>query len=708
MKSTMKILWFVFFLFSHIFVLSDIYAQTDWRNWYCIAWRDTPKNSIKYARQMGYDYIAAKSYYVNTYKNNPDCAGLKYYIIDPYWDAYVYTGIPNIYSLGNNVQRGRLVDATKTYTQDQKNWYNKRMVWKSYDPFPYNLAPSIFPELNPKRFTVVWDLQQRVVINELVEKIIKLFKSYENPNLPFTFMGYGLDVPRLNNEFRYLTSTGAVRTTLAHWTKTDSGLLHDNITHEYATFTEGMYAFYKQLNNRMSQEFPDAKWFIEPARVYDSTGYVSGDEWVYSIKNRADKDELTPDMISQEGPGTDFIDNSSNFNSGVHITKDRVGCSQNSAVEEEMNRLIAGKAGDNGAWYNWFGRFGGSRTMPDFQSIADVYPRLKLIRCIPNWDNLNNVPLLNRSWNGSIYQSPKSYISSDVMYSYHPKTGKVFAVFLTTKGVIKLSTEEKVISVKRADDFFMEAEDGAADVNIVGSVITLKSGVTINVDTSNGQSMGNGYIFTLGSSSDQRGLKVHYPFNEGTGSTAYDASGSGNNGIIINSRWTTGKNGSALSFNGTNSYVSISNSLPAFSEFTCAAWVKTADLAANRGVFTSGGANTSGFRFRVNSTGAVWLMMAGGGSYTTISTATGIIQSGSFYHICVTGKSGQYMRIYVNGALVKEKITKQIINAPTTPGYVGTSWSPSSELMKGIIDNVRIYNRALSDQEVQSIYSAGL
>ncbi|MFO0792852.1 MAG: LamG-like jellyroll fold domain-containing protein, partial [Candidatus Brocadiaceae bacterium] len=500
MKSAMKVLWIAFFLFSHIFALSDIYAQSDWRNWYGIVWRDTPENTIEYARQMGYDYIAARSYYVSTYKNNPDCAGLKYYIIDPHWDPYVYTDLPDVSSLGTDVQRGKLVDATKSYTQDQKNWYNKRMVWKSNDPFPYNLAPSVFPELNPDRFTVVWDLQQQAVINELVDKIIRLFKSYENPNLPFTFMGYGLDVPRLNNEFRYLTSTGAVRTTLVHWTKTDSGLLHDNITHEYSSFTEGMYAFYKQLNNRMRQEFPNAKWIIEPARIYDGTGSVSGDEWVYSIKNRADKDELTPDMISQEGPVSDFVDNSNNFNSGVNITKDRVGCSQNSIIEEDVNRLIAAKAGDNGAWFNWFGRFGGFRTMPDFQSIADVYPRLKLIRCIPNWDNLNNVPLLNRSWDGNIYQSPKSYISSDVMYSYHPKTGKLFAVFLTTKGVIKLNTGEKVISVKRADDFFLEAEDGASDVNIVGSEITLKSGVAINVDASNGQVMGNGYIFTLGSS----------------------------------------------------------------------------------------------------------------------------------------------------------------------------------------------------------------
>ena len=91
-----------------------------------------------------------------------------------------------------------------------------------------------------------------------------------------------------------------------------------------------------------------------------------------------------------------------------------------------------------------------------------------------------------------------------------------------------------------------------------------------------------------------------------------------------------------------------------------------------------------------------------------VSTASGIIKSGSFYHVCVTGKSGQYMRIYVNGALVTEQLTTQTVVAPTAPGYVGTSWSTSSEVMKGIIDGVHIYDRALSDQEVQNIYSMGI
>ncbi|OGR47010.1 MAG: hypothetical protein A2X37_05685 [Elusimicrobia bacterium GWA2_66_18] len=83
------------------------------------------------------------------------------------------------------------------------------------------------------------------------------------------------------------------------------------------------------------------------------------------------------------------------------------------------------------------------------------------------------------------------------MYSRHWKTGKLFAVFNSTDGIITLQSGETMLSAQRVDGFFMETGDGGADVDMVGSTIKLKSDFTIAVDTNNGQVMGNGYIFTL-------------------------------------------------------------------------------------------------------------------------------------------------------------------------------------------------------------------
>ena len=163
--------------------------------------------------------------------------------------------------------------------------------------------------------------------------------------------------------------------------------------------------------------------------------------------------------------------------------------------------MYAAKAAISGAWYNWFGIWGNRGTMPNFSSLSAVYPRLKLIRAVPNWDNLNNVPLESRNWDGNAYRStkdgkPQSYISSDVMYSRHWKTGKLFAVFNTVNGSIALGENETVTDVQSVDGYFIEAGDASADFEITGNKIEIKDGVTIDKDSS-GNSIGKGYIFTV-------------------------------------------------------------------------------------------------------------------------------------------------------------------------------------------------------------------
>jgi hypothetical protein len=77
------------------------------------------------------------------------------------------------------------------------------------------------------------------------------------------------------------------------------------------------------------------------------------------------------------------------------------------------------------------------------------------------------------------------------------------------------------------------------------------------------------------------GLVAAYAFNEGSGTTLLDSSGNGNNGTISNATWTTaGKYGGALSFNGTNSLVSVANapSLNLTNGMTLEAWVKPTSL----------------------------------------------------------------------------------------------------------------------------------
>ena len=88
----------------------------------------------------------------------------------------------------------------------------------------------------------------------------------------------------------------------------------------------------------------------------------------------------------------------------------------------------------------------------------------------------------------------------------------------------------------------------------------------------------------LGSAAAQAqssGLVASYSFEEGTGSTASDASGNNNTGTLSNATWTTsGKYGKSLSFNGTNSIVNVPDaaSLRLTTAMTLEAWVYPTEI----------------------------------------------------------------------------------------------------------------------------------
>src|SRR5213078_3322484 len=83
------------------------------------------------------------------------------------------------------------------------------------------------------------------------------------------------------------------------------------------------------------------------------------------------------------------------------------------------------------------------------------------------------------------------------------------------------------------------------------------------------------------------GLVAAYGFNEGTGTTAGDASGNGNTGTLSNATWSTsGKYGGALSFNGINAWVTVADaaSLDLTGALTLEAWVNPVALVTGRTV----------------------------------------------------------------------------------------------------------------------------
>ncbi|MDI6891330.1 MAG: hypothetical protein QMC83_10420, partial [Thermodesulfovibrionales bacterium] len=96
-----------------------------------------------------------------------------------------------------------------------------------------------------------------------------------------------------------------------------------------------------------------------------------------------------------------------------------------------------------------------------------------------------------------------------------------------------------------------------------------------------------------------RGLVGYWSFDEGAGQYAYDGSGNANNGTLTNGpKWTTGKSGGALSFDGIDDYVDCGNK-PSLdfstNDFTVEVWAKAVGGTFGRGIINKGGWDSIGY-----------------------------------------------------------------------------------------------------------------
>ena len=196
------------------------------------------------------------------------------------------------------------------------------------------------------------------------------------------------------------------------------------------------------------------------------------------------------------------------------------------------------------------------------------------------------------------------------------------------------------------------------------------------------------------------GLVAVYGFGEGTGPTTADASGNGNTGSIANATWTTsGKFGSALVFNGSNALVTIAHApeLNLTTAMTLMAWVKPSSATTNfRHVIWK---DYLAYFFSSNSdTGAPGI----GGNYgggQAFLYAPSALTVDAWTHLAATF-DGTTLRIFVNGTQVASEARSGVIATSTTNLKIGAG--DGFEFFAGVLDEVRIYNVALTQAQIQA------
>jgi len=230
-------------------------------------------------------------------------------------------------------------------------------------------------------------------------------------------------------------------------------------------------------------------------------------------------------------------------------------------------------------------------------------------------------------------------------------------------------------------------------------------------------------------SASSNGLVGYWKFDESSGTSASDSGGNGNTGTLKNGtttcyggdcpNWINGKYDKAIKFDGVNDYVDCGNdsSLIISDYITIEAWIKPQPnqeycwdgkkgnygVAASVNNYTGStiwswqlryGAPTTcylGFQFNGNPEGAKWV------------TVGQNLTAGEWYHVVGTF-NGTHIKSYLNGTLIETDQISAISTNPNNKILIGNEgWA---NYFNGTIDEVKIYNRVLTADEIRTEYES--
>ena len=204
------------------------------------------------------------------------------------------------------------------------------------------------------------------------------------------------------------------------------------------------------------------------------------------------------------------------------------------------------------------------------------------------------------------------------------------------------------------------------------------------------------------------GLVGHWDFNAGEGPTLHDSSGHENHGKLQGPEWVASGGGHALRFDGVDDYVDCGNdaSLDIRGPMTLSAWVRPMTASAREPGIV--GKYFESYALTLYRGGCWWYISSGGNNVSSPLSKTDL-----WHHVAGTF-DGETMRLYVNG---HESAKKKSKTATVNPGKnflmgrivpnpdAADAASQARGHFEGLLDEVKVYNRALSLQEVIAEYN---
>jgi hypothetical protein len=214
---------------------------------------------------------------------------------------------------------------------------------------------------------------------------------------------------------------------------------------------------------------------------------------------------------------------------------------------------------------------------------------------------------------------------------------------------------------------------------------------------------------------------AYWTFDGSSGTTALDYSGNNHSCSIVSATYVPGRTNTALSFTGTNSYAFIPDAAAGGTtgagldigtrDWTVAAWVNT----SNSGFVLSkmgyiGGSNPDGWGLSISGNGTVGAVLHKS-NVATVNIFAGdgkLVNDGQWHHVAVVFNRTANMIRYADGAATGTQYSLASLNGQSVDNTnqlrIGARDQSGDEVyFKGLIDDARVYARALSSQEIASL-----
>ncbi len=211
----------------------------------------------------------------------------------------------------------------------------------------------------------------------------------------------------------------------------------------------------------------------------------------------------------------------------------------------------------------------------------------------------------------------------------------------------------------------------------------------------------------------EMGLVGYWGLNEGTGNTAHDTSGYNNHGNIHGAKWNDeGISSYSLKFDGNWDYVTVDDgdvlNFDDTNAFTLSVWIKWdgGTSPRNQGIIQNMFLN-KGYKLTLDIEERVHFRIGDG---TTCYDCRHEIQPNQWYYITAVW-DGNDQCLFIDGELVNQSLNENFQIAREIFKYLefGNNWGYTDNLntFNGLIDEIRIYERALTNSEIKELYHQG-